>query len=256
MSDNPAHFTPLPDDVIPIKESSFGAKNKVTLIVLGLLVMVALILGVLYYLNNSSVQPGPKDAIMTPSTPVTQPSPLPGDASDEVNIFSDDASTQELSCGDWPKYEARLKQIGMTCRAGCCPPGAISGCSAPAEGECKPKGNPCSDGTCWECRFRSGLQLLRYRDGQWVSCTTPPTPTPTIPPIAICSNPNQCLPLNDCETPPSTTNPNAQCANKLYCCKPKTKIAPTLSPTPPACVKPKLDIEVECLQCDGEATTQ
>jgi hypothetical protein len=263
MADNPTHFTPLPDDVIPKKESFFTAKNKVALIILGLLVMVALILGVLFYLNNSSVKPAPQES-MTPSIPASQPSPLPEEGSDEVSVFSDDVTTQELSCGDWPKYEARLKQIGAKCELGCCPPGPINGCGAPGGPDpdgtihCKPKGNPCSDGTCWECRFDTGLQSLRYRNGQWVSCSEAPTPTPTIAPIATCPNPNQCIPLNECETPPPAANPAGKCANNLYCCKPKPGVTVTVtpSPTPVACVKPKLDIEVQCLLCDGEAITQ
>ncbi|MBP9815676.1 hypothetical protein KBD09_00355 [Candidatus Woesebacteria bacterium] len=260
MADNPTHFTPLPDDVIPKRESSFTAKNKVALIILGLLVMVALILGVLFYLNNSSVKPAPQES-MTPSTPVSQPSPLPEEGSDEVSTFSDDASIQLLSCNDGAKYKARLDQIGMVCTAGCCPWESGydgKGCKAPADGECKPKGNPCSDGTCWECRSESKFQLLRYRDGQWVSCSEAPTPTPTIAPIATCPNPNQCIPLNECETPPPAANPAGKCANNLYCCKPKPGVTVTVtpSPTPVACVKPKLDIEVQCLLCDGEAITQ
>ncbi len=258
MADDPIHFTPLPNDVIPKKEGSSTAKNKVAFIILGLLVLVAIILGVLYYLNNSSAQPAPADTSMTPSSSVSQPSPLPSDSSDEVSTFSDDVTTQEF-CRDWSKYEARLTQIGMTCAPGCCDDDPNTQCRAPGDDQCKPKGNPCSDGTCWECRFRTeGLRMIRYVDGQWISCSEAPSPTPTIAPINVCANPNQCLPLNDCAIPPVAANPGGKCANNLYCCKPKPGVTVTVtpSPTPAACVKPKLDIEVQCLQCDGEATTQ
>jgi hypothetical protein len=35
-----------------------------------------------------------------------------------------------------------------------------------------------------------------------------------------------------------------------------TPPVPSPSPTPAACVKPTLNIEVQCLQCSGEASTQ
>ncbi|KXK10439.1 MAG: hypothetical protein UZ22_OP11002000742 [Microgenomates bacterium OLB23] len=178
-----------------------------------------------------------------------------------MNIFSDDVSTQELSCLDWEKYKARLDQIGMVCTQGCCPwTGSIGkGCSAPADGECKPKGNPCSDGTCWECRFpREGLRMIRYQGNQWVSCSSEPTIAPSQPPKEVCAPPNQCIPMDQCETPPSAIDPGNQCAAGLYCCKPKVKVSltPTPEPTKPACVLPRVAVEVQCLQCEGEASTQ
>lgn len=250
MDDDSLHYTPLPQDIT-------AAKSKLPIIVIGVLVVLAIILGVFYYLNVMSV-PTQKPLQTPTATPTTT-------SSDEVSIFSDDAGIQELACLDWQKYKARLDQIGMVCTTGCCPWTGMtgSGCSAPAEGECKPKGNPCSDVTCWECRFDDGLRFVRYQGNQWVSCSSQPTTAPSIEPKPICATPNQCLPLNECETPPSSTTPIGQCpAANHYCCKPKIKTTPQPSttdkplPTVPACTKPTLNIEVECLQCDGEASTQ
>jgi hypothetical protein len=263
MADSALHYTPLPGDVLPQSAAkndagTGGLKKKLPILIIGLLAVVALVLGVFYYINVFSV-PTQKTAntIPTPQKSSITPSTAPN--ADEVNVFSN-MEEQSLSCLDWQKYKARLDQIGQVCTSGCCPwvmdedPGL--GCSAPADGECKPKGNPCSDGTCWECRFEDerGFVLLRYVGNQWVSCSEN-EPTPTIPPISGCANPNQCLPMDQCETPPSTANPGNQCANNLYCCKPKTKITVTLTP-PPVCTKPKVQVEVQCLQCEGEASTQ
>lgn len=256
MADDALHYTPLPEDTI-------AAKSKLPIIVIGVLIVLAVILGIFYYLNVASV-PTKK--------PTQSPTAEPTETfSDEVNIFAD-MEEQSLSCLDWAKYKARLDQIGQVCTPGCCPwvtdddPDSL-GCRAPADGECKPKGNPCSDGTCWECRFENdnkgfeGFLLLRYQGSQWVSCSEAPTPTPTIASQPICTSPQQCLPLNECETPPSTTTPIGQCpAANQYCCMPKAKVTPRVttepSPTMAACIKPTLNVEVECLQCDGEAITQ
>lgn len=257
MTNDTQHFTPLPSSVTDASNQS-----KLPLIIIGLLIVVAAILGFYYYASVLSVQQQP----LTPaSQPIATTAPAtPTTGGDEVNIFSDEAGIQEVACLDWEKYKARLDQIGMVCTQGCCPwTGSIgAGCTAPADGECKPKGNPCSDGTCWECRFEGqGLRMIRYRDNQWVSCTSEPTatPQPSQPPKQECLQPNQCLPMDQCETPPWAIDANSKCSTGLYCCKPKIKITPTApvpSPTTPACVKPQIDVQVECLQCDGEAGTQ
>jgi len=268
MADESLHYTPIPQETTAKSASTTGGiKSMLPYIVIAALILIAAILGIVYYSNVASVKPKPsaQNATSTPATPTTTKQ-----ASPENNIDSQSMSTEGLSCGDSSKYIARLQQIHAMCEPGCCPwTDSPNGCRAPRDpGKdgtiyCKPKGDPCSDGTCWECRFTDGLRMIRYQNNQWVSCSAAPTPTPTIAPIEKCSSPQQCLKPEDCETPPSATNPGAQCTNGLYCCKPKMKITVTMtppvpspSPTPAACVKPTLNIEVQCLQCSGEASTQ
>lgn len=122
---------------------------------------------------------------------------------------------------------------------GCLDDDASTDCPAPADGACKPKGNPCGASTCWECRDeRQGLIFIQFRDGKWGPCGGE-NPTPTTPPPPKC--PYTCVPLSQAQNcrPPADAATASSCGPDQMCCQPipptPTKsLPPSPTPTKPA----------------------
>ena len=121
-------------------------------------------------------------------------------------------------------------QPPLPCQSGCCPPFTGGGCSAPEEGKCKPKGSPCSAGTCWECRYPDGLKMVRYVGGQWVPCESAPTaPPPTAPPPPTMTPVPPTAPPLPTSTPkplPTPTTPAQPTVTKAVLPSPTTSCPP------------------------------
>lgn len=143
-----------------------------------------------------------------------------------------------------PQVTTKKAEEVVTCEIPHMPPGEIApgcfpydapNCAAPGDGQCKPKGNPCSESTCWECRTGDGLRVIQYEDGEWVPCGGEPTPT-VVTNTDVCLPPKQCLPPDRCR-PETTTHTTQGCTNGEICClpleavTPTEKLVPTLTPT-------------------------
>lgn len=161
------------------------------------------------------------------------------------------------------------------------------GCPPPREGYCKEKGS------CYECRFSGPGGPYQCEGLRWICLCEAPSPTP-LPKPPICEKPNLCVDRatalkSGCITATTVDTSSNTCSLSVsstsvgYCCNvlvipspsPTPKITltatptptatPTLTPTPKisetptptlACVIPKIEVKVECLQCNGNGGTQ
>jgi len=180
-----------------------------------------------------------------------------------------------------------------TCHNGTPPlpidPDCLDGpCTAPREGFCKEK-TP----TCYECRFSGPGGPYQCEGLRLICLCEAPSPTPP-PKLSVCINPNICVDRetalksgcitattvdtssNTCSLPASSTSVG-YCCNVLVIPSPSItpKEIPTATPTPTptktptptpkisetptptlACVMPKIEVKVECLQCNGIGGSQ